>query len=594
MKNLFGNILLASIFCSLFCWSCGKDDPDNEVTGNKPVIDNLSVSPSSSVKFGDLLTITAKLSDNAGLRSYTVKISNAGGDIWETTNMLTGTSQNLDLKQVLPLPKNATAGDVKITFTLKNSDNGSETKELTLSGVSVPVFESLYFISGNKIYTMEKDAEGLFVYKGLIPANSVGKIYAQSDKTGLYWGQISGTITSLADGDLSIGNTSEKYMAISFNPITFAFSATETDEVWTEIDAPIFILGNISGHWADGNITDERAKMKMTAYASADKRYWTWTPPSTGSGDPADDMWGNINPGSFRFKIGGREEYILYKENIIAVGTTNDESASFITSAGGPFTVKLFYDGTNYTAVSLESEVRSLEFLVNGNININGSPAPAAVNFAGADLSKKAGSLYVYEGTVNLTKDQNVTAQGTDLTTANPDPDVFSGKGNATWKVSGSTGAYTIRIDPFASTIYACKQTGYPDVIYMDGWSWAKFEADPTVVWNPEARLCLYRESETSFIYEAVFFNNGWGGDVSFWASYYQTDAEYGKKIIASKYFDGVTVAGDGLLIPAAAGYYRISVDLKDGFTFSDEPDGNYLLLLPTNNKKFTVTFTAQ
>jgi hypothetical protein len=594
MKRKSINYLLAGFCCLMFCFSCGDDDENGtDPADDKPVIENAAVTPSSSVKYGDLLKLTGKLSDKTGLRSYTLKISNAQGDIWETTNMLTGTSQDLNYEFVLPLPKNAAAGNVNLSLTLKNSGAGSATQELTVSGVTVPTFDNLYFIAGNKTYTMAPDGEGLFVYTGLITANTVGKVYAKADKTGLYWGLSGGAATCMADGDFSIGNTEEKYMAVSFNPVTFAFAANETEEVWTETDAPIYIVGNISGHWADGNISDERAKMKMTAYASGDKRYWTWTPPSTGSGDPSDDMWGNINPGSFRFKLGGKEQYVLFQDGKITVGTSNDESASFLTSAGGPLTIKLFYDGTNYTSVSLENDVRSLEYLADGSMNINGAPAPTAIKFADADLAKKAGTFYVYEGTATLAVNQSITAQGTDLSAANADPDVFSGQGNSTWKVTGSAGQYTIRIDPFASTIYVCKQSGFPDVIYMDGWSWAKFEPDPTIVWNPEARLTLYRVGATGYVYEAVFYNNGWGGDVSFWSAYI-SDADFGKKIIASKYFDGVSVAGDGLLIPSAAGYYKVSVDLKDGFTYTEVMDGNYFTLQPTNNKKFTVTFTAR
>ncbi|MDR1120291.1 MAG: DUF4625 domain-containing protein [Dysgonamonadaceae bacterium] len=596
MKRLLGNFLWMSMLCSVLCWSCKDDESETGSSDNKPVIENAVVSPSSSVAFGDVIHLTGTLSDKTGLRSYTVKFSNAAGDIWETTNMLTGTSYNLNLDLVLPLPKNVTAGDVKISLTLKNTDNGSNTEELTLTGVTIPVFDNLYLVIGNKVCTMEKAADGVFVYNDLISANATGKIYANADKSGLYWGQTSGVIASLADGDLTVGGADETYMEVRFNPITFEFSAAQSDEVWTESQAdPIYILGNISGHWADGDITTENAKMKMTEFVSGSKKYWTWTPPATGSGDPVDDMWGNINPGSFRFKLGGQEQYIIYQNNTIETGTGNDASASFITSAGGPLTIKLFYDGTAYTKVSLESETKMLEFLANGAININGAPSPAAIVFAGSNLAKKSGSLYVYEGTVNLTKDQTFTATGTDLTTAEPDPDAFSGKGNATWTVVGTSGAYTIRIDPFASTIYACKQSGYPDVIYMDGWSWAKFESATTVVWNPEAYLCLYRKDAGKQVYEAVFYNNGWSGDVKFFSKHLATP-DYGKYIINQKYFDNVEAAGDGLKIPSAAGYYKVTVDLKDGFTYNMEAlDGEYFALVQaTAGQKYTVTFTAQ
>ena len=66
--------------------------------------------------------------------------------------------------------------------------------------------------------------------------------------------------------------------------------------------------------------------------------------------------------------------------------------------------------------------------------------------------------------------------------------------------------------------------------------------------------------------------------------------------IIFENYFDGVTPAGDsGLLLPVPTEetYYKIVVDLKDGFTIDKENlDGNYYTIVPASCKKFTVTFT--
>ena len=50
----------------------------------------------------------------------------------------------------------------------------------------------------------------------------------------------------------------------------------------------------------------------------------------------------------------------------ITEGTTNDEASSFVVTAGGPFTIKVFSDGTNVTKVSLESETRKLEYTNDG------------------------------------------------------------------------------------------------------------------------------------------------------------------------------------------------------------------------------------
>ena len=105
----------------------------------------------------------------------------------------------------------------------------------------------------------------------------------------------------------------------------------------------------------------------------------------------------------------------------------------------------------------------------------------------------------------------------------------------------------------------------------------------------------MYRTSPTANTYQAIATILPWGGDVSFWAAPY-TAEEYGKYCISAKYFDGVIPAGDsGLLLPVPTEetYYKIVVDLKDGFTIDKENlDGEYYTIVPANGKKFTVTFT--
>src|SRR5665647_575357 len=113
---------------------------------------------------------------------------------------------------------------------------------------------------------------------------------------------------------------------------------------------------------------------------------------------------------------------------------------------------------------------------------------------------------------MDLTKGQTITAQGVNLTTAFCDPDVFSGKGNATWTVIQESGSYYVRIDAFSGNIYLRKETGYPDVIYMDGWCWGKYE-DDAHNWNPPTRMTLYRKGTTN-VYEAIVYILPWGGDV--------------------------------------------------------------------------------
>jgi hypothetical protein len=456
----------------------------------------------------------------------------------------------------------------------------------------------LYLVLGTKVCELVKDGD-VFVYEETIPAGATGKIYVNSDKIGMYWGNQSGAVTAMVDGDFVIGTDAEKVLKVTFNPVTFELIVAESEEQWTEMNETLYILGNIA---RDNSALDtEREVGKMQGYKSGNKKYWAWV--------PGDEWWGAINAGSFRFKVGGASQYILYKNHTIVAEGSDDITASFSTSVDGHVGLKVYYDGTKYTKVSVEEMdwdgniLKSLDYLLDGALNVNGTPVPAAITFAGAPLSLKTGTSYVFEGKATLTNGTNITATGANLSTANPDPDVFTGKGNATWKVVGNTGEYLIRIDPFASTIYACQLGGYPNAIYMDGWSWAKFAGDPGVVWNPEKRMSLQRKASTN-TYEGTFNYRGWGGDVNFWYGDY-TDPDLSKKRFLLSYFDGITTATSltNLKVPVDGGdgdfngYFKVSINLQDGFTFDTEaeeegPDGTVFVITPTNGKKFTITFT--
>ncbi len=156
------------------------------------------------------------------------------------------------------------------------------------------------------------------------------------------------------------------------------------------------------------------------------------------------------------------------------------------------------------------------------------------------------------------------------------------------------TGSYLVRIDPLLGNVFIRNEAGYPAVIYLDGWCWGKYDAD-SHNWNQESMATLYRVG-TTYVYEATIFILPWGGDVAFFAAPFPTNPDASKMEIYSKYFEGVTTAGNGLLlpVPAESAYYKVSVDLKDGFTWDMvNMDGTNYTILPTNGKKFTVTFTA-
>jgi hypothetical protein len=586
-KMKYPALLVILMITVLF--ACKKDET-NDPSEGKATITGLAIDPQSGLQYGDIVNLTADFSDAIGLKSFTVKMSNTSGVIFEETKMLTGKTFSLDEDLTIPLPKDAVAGDMTVSVTLKNSGDKLTTEEVVISDLSLPVINSLFVIINNKVYTMTKNGD-VFELEDFIPAGAVGKIYTSTDKTGLAWGLDGADIIAMGSGDITLGKETEEYFKISFNPVSFELTLGDAQE-WAPIADGLYILGNISGHWADGNITTEKSKMLMSGFSLGNRKMWTWTPPNTNTGSPDDDMWGNIVAGNFRFKKPGVEEYILLTEGQITYGTTNDEASSFVVTAGGPFTIKVFSDGTDITKVSLESETRKLEYTTDG-IYINGSKVGTTITFGGSTLSLVAGNYFLYEGTMTLTKDQAISAEGIDLRTAFCDPDVFTGKGNPSWSVIQATGNYLVRIDPFLGNIYVRNEDGYPAVIYLDGWCWGKFE-DDSHSWNPDTRMTLYRVG-TSFVYEANMYILPWGGDVAIFAAPV-SDPDYSKKEIFSKYFDGVEMAGHGfkLPVPDPAAFYKVSVDLKDGFSFDTETmdEETNFTVVPVNGKKFTVTFT--
>lgn len=570
--------------------ACEKDDPVDPDAGKAKITD-LAITPETGLQYGDIVTLSGSFSDETGLRSYTVKMNNTSGVIFEETKMLTGKTFTLNDDVTIPLPKNAVEGDMTVSVTVKNSADQLTTEELTISNLALPTIDNLYLIINNKVYPMTKNGN-VFEVEDFIPLGAAGKIYTNSDKSGLAWGLDGQEIIAMGSGDIVFGKETEEFFKITFNPVSFELTLGEAQQ-WTPITEGLYILGNISGHWADGNISTEKSKMLMSGFSLGERKMWTWTPPNTETGSPDDDMWGNIVAGIFRFKKPGAEEYILYSEGQIIEGVSNDELSSFIVTAGGPFDIKVFSDGTSVVKVSIESATKKLEYTPDG-IFINGALAGPSVTFANSTLSLVEGNYFLYEGVMTLTKDQVINAQGIDLTTAFCDPDVFTGKGNSSWTVIQETGEYLVRIDPFLGNIYVRNEAGYPSVIYLDGWCWGKYQEDAHN-WNPDTRMTLYRVG-TSFVYEANMYILPWGGDVAIFAAPV-SDPDYSKKQIFSKYFEGVTMAVHGFLlpVPAESAFYKVSVDLKDGFTFDTETmdeETNYLVV-PTNDKKFTVTFTA-
>ena len=588
MKKLFNYLMLLLLATTLPVFT-GCDPDEIDPNAGKAKIEDLAITPDASLKYGDVVAVTGNFSDENGLRSYTIKMSNTGGVIYEVTKMLTGKTFALNEQLTIPLPKNATAGDMTIAITVKNSTDALITKELVIQNLGLPTFDQLFIVINNTAYPMKKNGS-VFEVEDFFPAEAVGKIYANADKSGMAWGLEGTTILSMGSNDITFGKTAEEYFKVSFNPVSFDLTIGES-LTWNASTESLYILGNISGHWADGEISTEKAKMKMNGFTLGTKKMWTWTAPNTGTGDPADDMWGNIVAGNFRFKKPDVEQYVVYSGGQIVTGADNKD-ASFVVTDGGTYTIKVFSEGSTITKIRLDDGTKTLEYTNNG-IFLNGVLVVSTMSFAGNTLNIVPGNYFVYDGTMTLTKGQSITAQGVNLTTAFCDPDVFSGKGNATWSVIQETGQYYVRIDAFSGNIYVRKESGHPEVIYLDGWCWGKYE-DDSHSWNESSRMTLYRKGTTN-VYEGTMYILPWGGDISLYAASTVT-TDYSKTQIYAKYFTGVEALNDNikLPVPAASAFYKVAVDFKDGFTFDKvNLDGTNYTIVPTNGKKFTITFTA-
>src|SRR5690606_25036450 len=283
----------------------------------------------------------------------------------------TGKSFDVEEKVTLPLPRNAASGDLTILFKAKDYDNHFSEEELTIANVQLPQIDQLFLIlDNNKVFPMIRD-NNRFLVKDFIPAHASGKIYLNSDKSGLHWGMTNGEVVPLGRNSIPLGKDQEAFFEISFDPYTFDLMVGDA-ESWSATNESLYILGNISGHWADGNITTELSKMKMQGYQSGDEKYWVWSPPNDGTGSPETDMWGSIVAGSFRFKLAGQDQYLTYAGQGMSLGSDNP-GAGFLVSTGGAFTIKVFSKAGEFTKVSLEDSERTLEY-TNEGIYINGVP----------------------------------------------------------------------------------------------------------------------------------------------------------------------------------------------------------------------------
>ena len=581
--NLYMLLLMAMFFTAC---SDNDDEISNEKDGPKPTL-NITASPQSGLSYGDNIYVSGLMSDERNLEHYEMILTNSDGDTLTTKyQMLLGQEFNCNDNIQIPLPKDATTGDLKLQVKLDNTRNGEEVQSFDITGVGRPAFETLHLVLSNgQIVDLIQNGDVYeTVSENVFPAGIKGIISTTTSKSGIWWGTTNGEIASMAKDSITIGGDVESSFTVAFNPYTFELTTGE-HHVWSPVVASdcFYILGTISGHWMDGEITTERTKMKLKGFESGNDKYYTWTAPE--GDNPETGMWGSTAAGTFRLKKGGTGEYILWDNGKIVESATDDKTKSFPLTAAGPFTIKANFTDGKCTSVDVSGGGKSITF-TNEKVIVNGTPAAASINFAGNKLSLKAGTSYIYEGQVKLTKGQTI-ASDFDLSTFTTNSDLFNGNGNSTWIMKSFSDTYTVRLDPFSGNFYACPTSGYPNAMYMDGWSWAPNESSNAVTWDGDNVLPLVQTS--TGVYEGTFYDFGWGGDICIYLTWPGT----GKSLrlpaanFSSSYVNSVETGSFNL--PAGVGYYKIVIDLKDGVTINADET-----VTPKGSSKFTLNYVAQ
>lgn len=586
LKRFF--ILLLGIL-PLFLYGCDDDDPANADNAPKPEM-SIMVSPQSGLSYGDKVSITGTLTDEKNLKMYTILLKDGNEtELYRKEQMLLGQSFQMNESFSIPLPQNAEVGNFKIEMILENSRDGETIQSFDLTSLQVPTFDKLYLLLGNKSVVELSRNGDIFEVEETFPAKIKGIISPTPTNTGLYWGSSKGEIQTMARDSIVIGGDIEASCKITFNPKTFELTFGERHG-WTPL--PIadsyYILGTISGHWQDGEIKEEKAKMRMQGYESGNLRYYTWFPPE--GEDPETGMWGATAAGTFQLKKAGKDTFVQWDGARFTNGSAYDAGKSFPVTAGGTFEIRIYFEGDECTKISIMSSERTLEF-TNEQVKANGVVMGSGIDFAGAQLKLKNGTSYTYEGEVELTKGTSITSNTIDLSLCTPNKDLFTGGGNTSWTLTATTGKYFARIDAFSGSSYARPASGYPDAIYLYGWSWAHSASGTAQNWQADNALPLVRVGN-SFVYEGTCYVFSWGGDIAFILT---NPAGNTKVELPNANFDANSNIFNGnpthFTLPTAEGYYKVSVDLKDGVTVSE---GNPSTVTPNGSSKFTLRYTLQ
>lgn len=581
LKKLYYLVMAIAMFSLVGCSDDGDEFVSGDKTGPKPEMDLMVVS--ADYKYGDKVSVMGLMTDERNLEYYEMLLLNSQGDTLATKyQMLLGQEFNMDDYIQIPLPRNASTDDLQLIVKLGNTRNGEAAEMFDLPAVTLPTFETLNLVLGNGSIIELMKAGDVFSTptEQVFPAGIKGIISNTTSKNGLYWGMKNGEIASMAKDSITIGSDVEASFTVTFNPKTFELTFGER-HMWSPLPATdcYYILGTISGHWQDGEITTERTKMKMKGFQSNEDTYYTWTAPD--GDDPEVGMWGSTAAGVFRLKQAGTGNYILWDGQRIVQASADDAAKSFPVTAGGAFTIKANLTAGTCTSVEITGSGKSLIF-ANNKVTVNGTVAAPSIGFSGNTLNLKAGASYIYEGTVTLQKGQKIYSDF-DLSGFTCNPDLFNGGGNSTWTLTAASGTYYVRMDVFSGAFYACPVGGYPDALYMDGWSWAPTESSTAVVWDAQNVLPVVRTIGNR--YEGTFYDFGWGGDVAFYVTHPSSGNSYR---LPNTFFNShVGGSAGSFLIPSGAGYYKVVIDLKDGIDIA--ADGT---VTPKGDAKFTITYT--
>lgn len=585
-KPIFYSLVLPLAIALVGC-SDNNEVINMEKNGPKPTMD-LHITPQEGLVYGEKVNVSGLMTDERNLEQYVITITNSAGDtLVRKQQSLLGQSFNVNTDLLVSLPKNAKTENLKLRVRLDNSRNGEAVEEFDINNVSAPTFDQLYlFLSTGEVYPLVKNGDEFSVADDIFfPANTKGIVASTPDNSGMYWGVSNGEITAMAKDSIVIGADIDASFKVAFNPVTFELTKGEK-HFWAPLSDSerFYILGTISGHWKDGEITEPKNKMAMKGFGYEGAQYFTWTAPD--GDDPEVGMWGSTSSGVFRLKQPSTGKYILWDGKNIVMSNTDDKSKSFPVTDKGNFTIRAEFEKGVCTMVKVSGSGKSLTFS-NGKVSVNGQEMQSSITLNGQQLNMKQGNNYVYEGVLNLKEGQKISAPFS-LASFKGSTDLFDGVGNETWTLKTASDKYYIRLDLFNGEFYACPLSAYPQFIYLDGWSLAPREDANDIVWNAEKVIPLARTAAGT--YEGTFYNFGWGGDVAF----YVTHPRSGKSLrLPNAAFNSkFTNAGSGpgsFRIPSTAGYYKVVIDLKEGIEIKPNDE-----VVKKGSAPFTLDYIAK